>query len=478
MSSQSPHPASSVHELRAAARRQARGFPMGLTLLASTGLAALSIAVFAVLDYRFHQDPHRIVKLMLGLSLVGAIVAMPMIGFTLMPIATPFLPWMPKLPIPGMNALNVLLFVVFGSWALGRVTRKLDVFRPSRLGTTIGWLLLIAALSIVRGGAFPTGYTYHVGEAVYALVRSSATFAVYFIGLAMARGEKARRRLSWAIVIGLMAEAAVTAAYGRSGRGQRAVGSFGQSNELGAYLAMFTAFSAAMIPGTRNLLGRATLLGALLLGSFGVLLSVSRGAILALAASLLFVGLRSSRVLTALLLVALVSSPLWVPDYVIHRITGSRIETEDEEGRLEGSAQIRIDTWHAIATLVSNHPLEGVGFAGLGYVLPETGAELGIEVKDSAHNTYLRFVGEMGVIGLSLFLMLLWGCARLSADATRLARTRFDRQLAVGFGAATLAMAISCVFGDRFFSILITGNFWMLAALVNDSLLDRPQGTA
>jgi O-antigen ligase len=466
-----------LRELRESARRQARGFPLGLTLLIAIGTALLCIGAFTMLDYRFHQDPHRIVKVLLGLTGVGAIVAMPMVGITLLPIATPFLSWMPRLPLPGINALNVLLFAVFGAWAVGRLNRHEDIFRPSRLGAPIGWMLLVAALSIVRGGAFPTGYTYHAGEAIYALIRCSTTFAVYFIGLAMVRGEKMRRRLSWAVVIALLLESLVTMYYGRNGKGQRAMGSFGQSNELGAYLAMFTAFAAAMISGTKRWMGRVILAGTVALGAFGVLLSVSRGAILALALSLMFVGLRTSRVLTGLLVLVLVSSPLWAPDYVVDRIVGSQIETEDSS-KLEGSAQIRIDTWHAIWSLVSDHPLDGVGFTGLGYVLPETGEELGVEVKDTAHNTFLRFLGEMGIAGLALFVWLLWSCAQLSAAGTRLARTRFDRQVAVGFGAATLAMAISCFFGDRFFSILITGNFFMLAAIVNDSLLDRPEAHA
>ena len=84
----------------------------------------------------------------------------------------------------------------------------------------------------------------------------------------------------------------------------------------------------------------------------------------------------------------------------------------------------------------------------------------------------------MGVFGLAVFVALLVSCLRMSWAGIRAARTRFDRELAVGFGAATIAMAVSCMFGDRFFSVLITGNFWMLAALVNDALLERPGAPA
>jgi len=305
------------------------------------------------------------------------------------------------------------------------------------------------------------------------------TFTVYFLALAMVRGEKDRRGMAWAIVLGVLAEALTTIAYGRNGRGARAIGTFGQANELGAFLAMFTAFSAALIPATRRWFGKLLLLGTVVAGTYATLLSVSRGALLALAASLLFVALRSSRILTFILLAAMLSSPFWMPSYVMERLSGTEVEsaTGDEAG-LEGSAQIRVDTWHAILSVVAEHPLDGVGFTGLGYVLPETGETLGLEVKDSAHNTYLRFLGEMGIFGLALFVWLLWSCWKMTMDATRAARSRFDRQLAVAVGAATLAMAVSCAFGDRFFSILITGNFWIACALVNDALLDRPEPAA
>ena len=79
---------------------------------------------------------------------------------------------------------------------------------------------------------------------------------------------------------------------------------------------------------------------------------------------------------------------------------------------------------------------------------------------------------SLGLLTVVVFLVLLWRCLQMANEGVRHARTRFDRQIAVGFGAATIAMAVSCMFGDRFFSILITGNFWMLAALVNDALLE------
>jgi O-antigen ligase len=389
-------------------------------------------------------------------------------------VITPFLPWIPAVRLPGINPLNILLGSVFLTFALHRVLNRQKVFRPGRLTFALNAIIVVAALSVVRGAALPTGYYFDAASAGIDVFRSAVTFSVYFIVLAMAQGERDRRWLSWSIVLGLVAESLVTIAYGRNGSGARAEGSIGQSNELGAFLALSTVFTAALLPATRVWFARLLMLGATAAGAYGVILSVSRGAVLALVLGLGYVAIRSSRVMALILLAVLLTSPLWTPDYLKQRIMGTEVEVEGtDESTLEGSAQIRIDTWKAITKIVTEHPLDGVGFTGLEFVLPEAGSALGMEVKDSAHNTYLRFLAEMGILGLVLFCYLLWRCLSLAHAGIRAATTVFDRQLGVGLAAATLALAASCAFGDRFFNILISGNFWILCALVNDVVLER-----
>jgi O-antigen ligase len=138
-----------------------------------------------------------------------------------------------------------------------------------------------------------------------------------------------------------------------------------------------------------------------------------------------------------------------------------------------------MDTWTAIMRIVEDHPIDGVGFDGLGYILPKTGEDLGLhEVHTSAHNTFLRFLAEMGVIGLVVFVLFLWSAWMLSVRGVRLAASRFDRQVAVGLGAAIIVLAVSCAFGDRFWAITVTGNLWILCAVVDDAVLERREAPA
>ena len=97
---------------------------------------------------------------------------------------TTCLPGGPPTPIPGLNPLNVLLFSIFGTFALSRILARQEVFRPTRLGRLVGLLLLLCLLSIFRGAAVPTGYMYDARATGLQLFRSATTFDTYFIRLA------------------------------------------------------------------------------------------------------------------------------------------------------------------------------------------------------------------------------------------------------------------------------------------------------
>jgi len=469
VTAQPPLPSiSAVEQARDSARRQARALSGSLIMVLGIIAAVVIIAGFAALDYTFGQNPHRLIKLAIGMALIAGIVLRPRIGLFVVPLLTPFILKLPKLPIPGVNTLNVLLGSVFLSFATARIIQRRPLFRNGVVGNRLIVLLLMFGLWTIRGMAFPTGYEYDPGVAGIELFRTLMTFLVYFIVLSMTRGERERRTMTWAIVLGLLAESLVTIKLGRNFRG-RASGTIDQPNDLGAFLAMFTPLAAALFFAVKRWWQKLVLMVSVVAGGVAVLLSVSRGGMLALAVALGYVAIRSSRALTVLVVVALITSPAWAPDYVKDRITGTQVADEGtDEVELENSSANRVDTWKTITNLVEEHPLDGVGFCGLHSVLSALGQDLAYEIKDSSHNTYLRMLGEMGILGLGFFLFILWTCWRLAAAGRKVATNAFDRQVALGYGAAVIALAISCMFGDRFSQVTIGGNLWALSAVVTD----------
>ena len=465
-----PGPRNVPAEVRGAARRHAERWTGTGPLLGGAAITAFLMVVFVVLDYKFDLDPHRIIKVGIGALALGAIFAQPRFGLLLLPVVTPFLIWVPPLPIPGLNALNILLLDVFGSFAIIQVASRRPILRQGRVGPALFTLLAISGVSIIRGTLFPTGYPYYPIAALLDLLRSLVTFGVYFIVLAMARGEGDRRRITWAVMLGLLLESITVIKLGRNGSASRAVGSIGQANELGAFLGMFSVIALALAVGARSWFARLSAAVVFGLSAFAILLSLSRGGMLALVGGAGVVLWRSSKLFFGILVVVLALSPFWLPDYVMDRITNSTHETE-EGVSADKSSEARLLTWRAIFGVIAQHPIEGVGFEGLGAVLPDMGEAMGLaDVRDSAHNTFLRMLGELGVFGFGAFLFVLWKMFRVGDEAARRAKRRFDRATAIGLCGALVVIAISCIFGDRFWSPVVVSSLWVMTGVVEDSL--------
>jgi O-antigen ligase len=92
------------------------------------------------------------------------------------------------------------------------------------------------------------------------------------------------------------------------------------------------------------------------------------------------------------------------------------------------------------------------------------------DVRESAHNTFLRMLGELGIFGFGAFLFVLWKAFRLGDEAARRAKRKFDRATANGFCGALVVISISCIFGDRFWSPVVVSSLWIMAGVVEDSL--------
>jgi O-antigen ligase len=475
--SQVPRPAlpeaPSPAELRERARHGAREASSVLAPIAAAGAALALVFAFAALDYLLGAKIHRLWKLLAGGVVVAAMAMRPDIGLFLYPILTPLMQLFPKLPIPGVNTANMVVLSIFMPYAFSSVLKRKPFLRPGRLTMPILALIVVIGLSVLRGAAFPTGYTYAAGQAGLAWFRATMTFLVYFIVLAMVRGPAARGRIAWAVALALLAESLYTILSGKMTYG-RANGSLGQANQLGAYLSVALMFTLALLFGVRTLWQRLVLLAITGLGAFALMLSASRAAVIATAVGSLVVMMRSSRWALVVAVLVIGASPLWLPDKVKDRFASTLVEQDEGDGKkLEGGAQERVDTWHTILQIVEDHALDGIGFTGLTYVLPQMGADLGLNVKDSAHSTYLRMLSETGVIGLGLLVFLLWSAFWLGERGVRAARSRLDRQIALGVLAGVLALAISCGFGDRFWELSIAGNLWVACALVDDALLER-----
>jgi putative inorganic carbon (HCO3(-)) transporter len=233
---------------------------------------------------------------------------------------------------------------------------------------------------------------------------------------------------------------------------KRTVGPLGfGSNQTAAFLAQFCMF----FWGFAQFLKRKKLklfgYGIVGITLITIMYMFSRGAYLAVLCSVLILGLLKDRKLLLILGVFLLTWQTVVPVAVRQRVN----MTQDSSGRLEASAQERVNLWQAAEISILHSPIVGSGYATY---------QLGEHVDNLAdtHNWYVKVMVETGIIGLAFSL---WLIQQLFATSYRLFKRATD-PLYQGLGLGILLATCSCViancFGDRWTYLEITAPLWVL----------------
>ena len=215
---------------------------------------------------------------------------------------------------------------------------------------------------------------------------------------------------------------------------------------------------------TRNLFLRFGLWLVIPFGWHAVFLTSSRGGLVGIAVTLLFVSLRSKRSRFALL-----ALPVFAVVYVWQAgsIMQTRATTIDDY-QTESSAASRLKAWGAATNMMAAHPITGVGLASFVTAF----SNYSEDKPRVAHNTFFQIAGESGVIaGLSwlgivtISILGLWRKPLPRAptgDSARFVSMMNDATLVamVGFGAC--AMFLSVQGSEIFFFLGILANYLLL----------------
>jgi O-antigen ligase len=201
---------------------------------------------------------------------------------------------------------------------------------------------------------------------------------------------------------------------------------------------------------------RAALLRAGLLIAMGLLLTVilltqSRQALIGLfvfAVASLWSFRRRARALVGISALAAIVL-MFAPSEAWTRLAGLRHAT-DRDGATrvdqEGSFAQRLEIAKTALQIVSDHPVAGTGAGTYPIMNQQYRPDLG--ARDS-HNTYLRILGEEGIVGLVLFMGMVIVVLRASfVQASSIARTRPEDATALRLAAAgILAILVSGIWG-------------------------------
>lgn len=199
---------------------------------------------------------------------------------------------------------------------------------------------------------------------------------------------------------------------------------------------------------------------ALLAGA--LLMTLSRGAILAFAVGLLVIvavrGVR--RALVKAIGGALLLALPFLPALVAFAAGFNKFT-------IDGSAMARVQSWLRAFTVIGDNPLFGVGFNTYRYVQRAYGWAEGEQLATGLDGGLLFVTVLTGFVGLGIYLALLWmlvaRCRRLWRDASAPAESR---GLALGTAATTVALVLHSITVNSLLLPFLMEPLWLLAGLV------------
>lgn len=444
--------------------RPKQTFWIGVISIASIALVLL----FSYVHYNFDQAPHRLWKVMLGIVVATFFVLRPGVTIYALPLAFAYKEWLPVTPIPLLNAMNLLTYVLLATWVANAAFQKRPMFESNPINQPLGFFIGWLTLSWIHGELLG-GYGVSPFRSFQAFWNNMTGMVLFFPLLFNIRTMEQVKRLSlWfclatgAGVISLLLEAAET------GGGRRVAGAIEDLNIAGAFFAMCGLFALGMVTAKGSpLWGRVGTIAATIASATSVLLTGSRGALLALAAGSLPQGVRSGVVGMVSVAVLALGLSLGAPDMVKHRVvdtfkafTGEEDANSTQEyDAVNQTSGGRLDIWRAVLEIVAQKPLMGVGL----YRLAEN-VEESIGRYKVAHNLYLELLGESGVPCLLIFIFWMRRCFRTGSQLAR--APGFSSGLGSAYIYALIGLLIANVFGQRLVHFSMSGAHAFLTALV------------
>jgi probable O-glycosylation ligase (exosortase A-associated) len=295
----------------------------------------------------------------------------------------------------------------------------IDKDRKPPPGGTVTWFLALLYLWMSVTAIFAVNPTDDVWNM---WVKVSKIQLMLWVTMMMITGRRQIELLIWTIVISIgfygVKGGIWTILHGGGERVWGPAGSFIEgNNELALALVIVMPLMWYLRSISRSKAARLTWMVAIGLCMMSVLGSHSRGALLAIVAMMLFLGLKSRRPLlfTVLNIAALGVLAVMMPDNWTQRM--ETITTHEDT-----SAQSRLYTWRMIWNLVIHRP-QGAGFD---FWTPEVWSQYAVTEWDkpyAPHSIYFQALGEHGFLGLALYVGLGIATWRLAGRMSRASGT-------------------------------------------------------
>lgn len=352
---------------------------------------------------------------------------------------------------PGLSVKNAMLYLVAMGLAMRIVVQ--GRFRWSMPKLHIGFAILIgyAMLSVVFAGVISKLPGYEIRDAVISLKSNLIDlflfFAVFYYGLQTKADALKMMSVMLAVVMfssvitvgnvtGLVSIGTIEVS--EQGRVQ---GALGEQNQYGAFLVLFLPALFAAWAYARSFVMKAIWLFAAVISMGALIMTVSRGAFLALLVAV-FVGgfifhrqLPMQRLLlwsiAGFFVVLLFAFATGYIDLLQERVIGQTFVTRGD------ASSGRTEIWEQAVNRMMGTPLSML--TGFGWFAYES-----MGFRYATHNHYLLLWFNIGIAGVIAFLMILWDLYRTNRTAARVTSDPELRSycMAAVFGLMGLAIAI------------------------------------
>lgn len=265
---------------------------------------------------------------------------------------------------------------------------------------TITWMLFIFFMGIT------SYFAYFHDQAIAQYIKVIKIQLISFLTMMLINDFKKLKQLIWVIVLSIGFFSIKGGLFTvMTGGGYKVYGPDGfiaDNNALAIAILMIIPLMNFLYQTTRNLFIKKGLIVAIILSSFTVLGSQSRGALLAILVVCLFYWTKSnSKIVSGFFIIILGAILLsFMPDSWVQRM--NTIESYDEDS----SAMGRLNAWE-YAFNVANSNLLGLGFESWSHLTFAMYAPNPTDVH-AAHSIYFSVLADHGWIGLFLWGLIYW----------------------------------------------------------------------
>lgn len=352
----------------------------------------------------------------------------------------------------------LLLIIGFSWFARTAIQKELGLFQKTPLNRPIAYYIVACVISTLIGYAM--GRVYLKTGTLYTL-KYFEYFIIYFMTVNFLTNKAQIRRFIIAILL-VCSIVCIISILQIPGGGRVTApfeGQSGEPNTLGGYLVLMLSLVLGLLvvpESTRhkNLLG---VLAFFIVVS--LLATLSRSSWLALGPMLLVLLYFSKKklpIIVFLIVIGLIIPfilPHAVKDRALVTVTQKKQPGQVEIGgiKLDTSTSARIKAWRRVLTTeFIRHPILGRGVSGYGLMDAQ----------------YPRVLIETGIVGLMLFLFLLYSIFKNALYLLRNTSDPLFSGIALGYLAGFFAMITHAIGTNTFIIVRIMEPFWFLTAII------------